>query len=190
MITPKPGKFNARAEKGWFVGFQKNTNKNFIIYYPRWTPSHGWKWVETYTPHATFNEEIMFGDELSPIERQKNINYWTDSNLFRDNFASTLIPEPLTHASSGGEQSPYFSQNQEIPADEAISTQSQPRGEHLTTTTSPPYVTDLQPYKSDDFTENESQIIDSVYQEETESIVAPQEEDQGEPASIVEPNEQ
>ena len=34
LITPKPGKFNARAEKGWFLGFQKNTSKNFIIYFP------------------------------------------------------------------------------------------------------------------------------------------------------------
>ena len=39
LIDPKPGKFEPRAEMGWFVGFQKNTNKNFLIYHPHWTPA-------------------------------------------------------------------------------------------------------------------------------------------------------
>ncbi|KAI0994998.1 hypothetical protein K3495_g13184 [Podosphaera aphanis] len=46
LIDPKPGKFEPRASMGWFIGFQKNTNKNFLIYYPHWTPVRGWKWSE------------------------------------------------------------------------------------------------------------------------------------------------
>ncbi|KAI0993580.1 hypothetical protein K3495_g14604, partial [Podosphaera aphanis] len=31
LITPKPGKFEPRADKGWFLGFQANTSRNFLI---------------------------------------------------------------------------------------------------------------------------------------------------------------
>ncbi|KAI0992311.1 hypothetical protein K3495_g15875, partial [Podosphaera aphanis] len=51
LINPKPGKFDPRAEMGWFIGFQKNTNKNFLIYHPHWTAAQGWKWRESFTPH-------------------------------------------------------------------------------------------------------------------------------------------
>ena len=75
LIHPKPGKFEPRAIKGWFMGFQKNTDKNFIIYYPHWTNTRDWRWIENFTPHATFNEEIMFGDELTPTDQQKTSSY-------------------------------------------------------------------------------------------------------------------
>ena len=77
-IDPKPSKFEARAEMGWFLGFQRNTNKNYLIYHPHWTPSNGWKWVESFTPHVTFNEDIMFGNMLSSIDKQKVYNYWVN----------------------------------------------------------------------------------------------------------------
>ncbi|KAI0991084.1 hypothetical protein K3495_g17103, partial [Podosphaera aphanis] len=35
LIDPTPGKFDPRAEMGWFIGFQKNTDKNFLVYHPR-----------------------------------------------------------------------------------------------------------------------------------------------------------
>lgn len=66
-LEPKPGKFEARAEKGWFVGFSENTSKNFKIYHPHKSPKQGWKWIESLTPHATFNEDVVFGDMLSKL---------------------------------------------------------------------------------------------------------------------------
>lgn len=93
LIDPKPGKFEPRASMGWFVGFQKNTNKNFLIYYPHWTPVHGWKWLEGVTPHATFNEDIVFGDELNSTERQHTTSYW--SNL--DSIFSESPPLQPSH---------------------------------------------------------------------------------------------
>ena len=53
LITPKPGKFQPRAVKGWFVGFQANTNKNFLIFHPHYTPRQGWKWIKSFTPHTS-----------------------------------------------------------------------------------------------------------------------------------------
>ncbi|RKF54796.1 hypothetical protein GcM3_206031, partial [Golovinomyces cichoracearum] len=64
---PKPGKFEPRAEKGWFLGFQQNTSKNYIIYHPQRTPTQGLKWVLSFTPHVTFNEDVMFGDKPEPV---------------------------------------------------------------------------------------------------------------------------
>lgn len=80
MLNPKPGKFEARAEKGWFIGFQKNTSKNYLIYHPHWTPKHGWRWIESITPHVSFNEDIIFGDMLSPTDKQKTISFWNSPN--------------------------------------------------------------------------------------------------------------
>ncbi|KAI0997717.1 hypothetical protein K3495_g10472 [Podosphaera aphanis] len=78
LINPRPGKFDPRAEMGWFIGFQKNTNKNFSIYHPHWTAAQGWKWRESFTPHATFNEDVVFGDELNSIDRQQTSSYWAN----------------------------------------------------------------------------------------------------------------
>ncbi|KAI1000091.1 hypothetical protein K3495_g8102 [Podosphaera aphanis] len=62
-----------------------NTNKNFIIYYPHWTTTQGWKWTENFTPHASFNEDIMFGDELTPVDQQKTTSYWAhDNSIFSE----------------------------------------------------------------------------------------------------------
>ncbi|KAI0992740.1 hypothetical protein K3495_g15445, partial [Podosphaera aphanis] len=112
LIHPKPDKFEPRASKGWFMGFQMNTNKNFIIYYPLWTATQGWKWIENFTPHASFNEDVMFGDELTPIDQQKTSNYWTrDYSIFTDSTAK-VPPSTLAHhdlASFEGEQSPAAS---------------------------------------------------------------------------------
>lgn len=80
LIEPRPGKFAARADKGWFIGFPKYTSKNYLIYYPLWTQKQGWKWVETTTPHATFNEDIMFGDMLDSLNQQRTTSYWAREN--------------------------------------------------------------------------------------------------------------
>lgn len=40
-INPKPGKFEARAELGWFLGFQMNINKKFLVYYPHYKSCKG-----------------------------------------------------------------------------------------------------------------------------------------------------
>lgn len=32
--------------------------------------------IESFTPHVAFNEDIMFGDMLSPIERKKTSSHW------------------------------------------------------------------------------------------------------------------
>lgn len=73
LITPKPGKFELRATKGWFIGFQKNKNKIFIIYHPHYASAQGWKWTESFTPHATFNEDVIIGEEL-PSPQLNNIH--------------------------------------------------------------------------------------------------------------------
>ncbi|KAI0993118.1 hypothetical protein K3495_g15066, partial [Podosphaera aphanis] len=72
LISPKPGKFEPRAEKGWFLGFQKNTSKNFVIYHPQQTPSQGLRWILSFTPHVTFNEDVMFGNISETGNRQKS----------------------------------------------------------------------------------------------------------------------
>ncbi|KAI0994525.1 hypothetical protein K3495_g13658 [Podosphaera aphanis] len=95
LIDPKPGKFEPRASMGWFIGFQKNTNKNFLIYYPHWTPVQGWKWSEGITPHATFNENMVFGDESNSLERQNTTSYWSNHNSIFSK--SSSHPEYLSH---------------------------------------------------------------------------------------------
>nr|ABW72074.1 TE3 [Blumeria hordei] len=77
-IDPKPGKFSPRAETGWFVGFQANTNKNSIIFHPHWTLIQGWKWIESFSPHVTFNEDLMFGDRLHLAAQQSASNFWSN----------------------------------------------------------------------------------------------------------------
>ncbi|KAI1003989.1 hypothetical protein K3495_g4228 [Podosphaera aphanis] len=94
LIDPKPGKFEPRAEMGWFVGFQKNTNKNFLIYHPHWTLAQGWKWSESITPHASFNEDTVFGDELNSIERQHTTSYWANLSCIFSEPPSTQPPYP------------------------------------------------------------------------------------------------
>lgn len=107
MIQPKPGKFEARAEKEWFVGLQKNTNKNYLIYHPHWTLSQGWKWTESITPHASFNEDVMFGDTLNKLDKQKAASYWASINdeyireMNFDEFPSPQISQ--TNPGFGGE---------------------------------------------------------------------------------------
>ncbi|KAI0994848.1 hypothetical protein K3495_g13334 [Podosphaera aphanis] len=92
LINPKPGKFDPRAEIGWFIGFQKNTNKNFLIYHPHWTAAQGWKWLESFTPHATFNEDVVFGDELNSTDGQSTTSYWA--------IHSSIFSEPSINANS------------------------------------------------------------------------------------------
>ncbi|KAI1000023.1 hypothetical protein K3495_g8173 [Podosphaera aphanis] len=105
----RSGKFEQRATKGWFMGFQANTNNIFIIYYLHWTATQGWKWVENITPHVKFNEDVIFGDELNPIDQQATSSYWAGTNsFFAESTTHTrnppLTPEFKTPASFEGEQ--------------------------------------------------------------------------------------
>lgn len=80
LIDSKPGKFEPRAEKWWFVGFPKNTSKNYLIYHPRWAPKQGWKSIESCTPHITFNEDTIFGDMLNATDRYRTKSYLASEN--------------------------------------------------------------------------------------------------------------
>ncbi|KAI0996506.1 hypothetical protein K3495_g11676 [Podosphaera aphanis] len=82
LITPKPGKFEPRADKGWFLGFQANTSRNFLILHLHQTPSQGDKWVVSFTPHASFNEDVVFGDEMSSIDKQRTTSYWANNSSY------------------------------------------------------------------------------------------------------------
>lgn len=74
LIHPKHGNFEPRASKGWFLGFQQGTSKNFIIFHPQQTSSQRSRWVLSITPHVTFNEDVMFGDksEQESLQQSKN----------------------------------------------------------------------------------------------------------------------
>ncbi|KAI0995749.1 hypothetical protein K3495_g12430, partial [Podosphaera aphanis] len=92
-----PGKFEARADKGWFLGFQQNTSKNFLLLHPHITPVQGLKWAVSFTPHASFNEDIMFGDEMDPINKQRTTSYWTNDTL-ATSFPTAQPNEPILTA--------------------------------------------------------------------------------------------
>ncbi|KAI1003691.1 hypothetical protein K3495_g4519 [Podosphaera aphanis] len=96
LTQPKPGKFEPRAEKGWFMGFQTNTSKNFLILYPHQTPIQGCKWVVSFTPHATFNEDDVFGNNMSSINKQQTLSYWeyNHSPNQHHNLSSPIINLP------------------------------------------------------------------------------------------------
>ncbi|KAI1004558.1 hypothetical protein K3495_g3650 [Podosphaera aphanis] len=94
LISPKPGKFKARADKGWFLGFQQNTSKNFLILHPHITPVQGLKWAVSFTPHASFNEDIMFGHEMDPIDKQRTTSYWTNDTI-ATSFPTAQPNEPI-----------------------------------------------------------------------------------------------
>lgn len=68
LIQPQTGKFEAVGEKGWFFGFQRNTSKNYLVYHPRWSSQQKWKCIESFTPHVTFNEDEVFGDQLDSLD--------------------------------------------------------------------------------------------------------------------------
>lgn len=117
LIEPKPTtKFEAIAEKGWFFGFQKNTNKIFLIFHAHSTPKQGWKWIESVSPHLKFDENIEFGDMLNNFDKQKTVNYWSIGNTsrHREQPQSPLkIQSSLSfegeHSSSIGEHDPSIS---------------------------------------------------------------------------------
>ncbi|POS81846.1 hypothetical protein EPUL_006129, partial [Erysiphe pulchra] len=132
LITPRPGKFNARAEKGWFFGYQKNTSKNFIIYYPHWTSSRGWKWVETFTPHATFNEDTMFGDVSTSTDKQATLSYWANNHLLLSDQPDLEIPSQL-HSSLENELTSSIPDWRQLTSENIASTKA-----HSTEDTQPP----------------------------------------------------
>lgn len=119
LTDPKPSKFEPRACKGWFIGFQVNTDKNFIIHHPHWTPINGQKWKISFTPHATFNEDVMYGDECERSDHQQTIDYWAgDNSIFAESTTST-------------HQSPSWAPSEEI-------TQQEFQGEYCSQSSSQP----------------------------------------------------
>lgn len=80
---------------GWLIGLKRNPNKKFLIYYPHQIPNQGWKWTVGVTPHATFYEDIVFGDHLSSIERQNTNSYWSSIDSIFSEPPSPLLPHPL-----------------------------------------------------------------------------------------------
>ena len=64
----KGGKFDPRVEVGWFVGFQANTIKNFLIVAPRKTPQKKWSYKVFTTPHASFCEDSMYGPTMAKLQ--------------------------------------------------------------------------------------------------------------------------
>lgn len=92
LIQPKPGKFEPRAEKGCFVGFQKNTNKNFLIYHPHKTPKGSLKCLISITPHVAFDENVVFGEGEAYNTDQKCACNPITSISFDE---STILPPPL-----------------------------------------------------------------------------------------------
>ncbi|KAI0992724.1 hypothetical protein K3495_g15461, partial [Podosphaera aphanis] len=122
LISPKPGKFEPRAEKGWFLGFQQNTSKNFIIYHSQRTPSQRLKWILSFTPHVTFNEDVMFGEKPEPGDQQQSV---------RDCIIPTQIfitptnkqTSPLTRNEQTASQSEGGHQR---PTSEGLTTESHP----------------------------------------------------------------
>ncbi|KAI0994088.1 hypothetical protein K3495_g14095, partial [Podosphaera aphanis] len=118
LITPKPGKFEPRATKGWFIGFQKNTSKNFIVYHPHYASTQGWKWIESFTPHASFNEDVMFGDELPSTIQQHTHSYWANNNSL---FSETNINTQRSRNTSTHDfQTPEPFEGENLPSTPAV----------------------------------------------------------------------
>ncbi|KAI1005281.1 hypothetical protein K3495_g2930 [Podosphaera aphanis] len=91
------GKFEPRADKGWFLGFQQNISKKFLILHSHITLVQGLKWAVSFTPHASFNEDIIFGDEMNPIDKQRTTSYWTNDTL-ATSFPTAQPNEPILTA--------------------------------------------------------------------------------------------
>lgn len=100
-----------------------------MIYNPRWSSQQKWKWIESCTPHVTFNEDEVFGDQLDSLDKQKTISYWTSDNTEwqkRLKEPSNVTPRHnnQTPQEFEGENQPYQSeeyqpskiQNKDIPS--------------------------------------------------------------------------
>ncbi|KAI0994963.1 hypothetical protein K3495_g13218, partial [Podosphaera aphanis] len=134
LIDPKPGKFKARAEKGWFVGFPKNTSKNFLIYHTRLTTKSGWKWIESCSPHVTFNEDVMFGDMLNTFDKQKTINYWARQNpLPVEEISASISQYPRSYQTVNGFEGERLSSSPERQAVSSSSLSVHPKETELAT---------------------------------------------------------
>ncbi|KAI0995806.1 hypothetical protein K3495_g12375, partial [Podosphaera aphanis] len=89
----KGGKFDPRAQVGWFVGFQSNTTKNALILSPYKTPNSRWTWKVFCTPHAAFDENAILGLS-NPAATTNDLNpARTDSH---SNCTSEFSPPPAT----------------------------------------------------------------------------------------------
>ncbi|KAI0992912.1 hypothetical protein K3495_g15272, partial [Podosphaera aphanis] len=85
----KGGKFDPRAQIGWFIGFQCNTNKNALIISPPKTPQHCWAWKVFCTPHASFYENCMYGPTMAELNRLSPQQYHSGGGLGFDHPAAT-----------------------------------------------------------------------------------------------------
>ncbi|KAI0993386.1 hypothetical protein K3495_g14798, partial [Podosphaera aphanis] len=65
------------------------------------------KWSEGITPHATFNEDIVFGDELNSIERQNTISYWSNhDSIFSEPSFNPAYPSHNTRTTTPHQETP------------------------------------------------------------------------------------
>lgn len=106
LLNYKPGKFEARAAKGWLLGFQQNTSNNFIIYYPQHTYFQGWRWILSFTPNSTFNEDIVFGDKTELTCQKLTSSYSCDSIFTNQTIPSPIRENQCTSQSERDYQSP------------------------------------------------------------------------------------
>ncbi|KAI0991420.1 hypothetical protein K3495_g16767, partial [Podosphaera aphanis] len=59
------------------------------------------------TPHATFNEDIVFGDELNSIECQNTISYWSShDSIFSEPSFHPAYPSHNTRSTTPHEETP------------------------------------------------------------------------------------
>ncbi|KAI1003853.1 hypothetical protein K3495_g4357 [Podosphaera aphanis] len=172
LISHKPGKFEPRAEKGWFLGFQQNTSKNLIIYHPQRTPSQGLRWILSFTSHMTFNEDVMFGDISETGNRQQSSKDCT-------------IPFPIFIAPTNSSTPPLtrnrqtesqFEGEHQQPPSEGLTTEPHPAED---ITTEPPLSEDVdmtEQYPLEDINmeplDSESMILDPPSQPE-DSLIHP-----------------
>ncbi|KAI0991776.1 hypothetical protein K3495_g16411, partial [Podosphaera aphanis] len=97
----KGGKFDPRAQIGWFIGFQVNTTKNALIISPHKTPHHEWTWKVFCTPHASFHEGSMYGPAMAELSHLTPKEYHSGGGLGFDLPAATendFIPPSSIHS--------------------------------------------------------------------------------------------
>lgn len=85
----KGSKFDPRAQVGWFIGFQSNTTKNALILTPYKTARSSLTWKVYYTPHAAFNENVMYGPTIEKLKQLTPQEFYSGGGLSFNNPATT-----------------------------------------------------------------------------------------------------
>lgn len=168
--------------KGWFLGFQPNTNKNYIIYHPQHTPSQGYKWILSFTPHVTFNEDVMFCEKSEHQSQYQSSDYLNSTlNFPSPNYQASI---PLTAI---GQPAPQVEGEYEPHPLEDVATDHQvPLSEDITTelSQSQEIINDLISHETTPIT---SPIISPTHPIATESnpLLPREAQNPSQPASII-----